>query len=103
EGARAARAALPDAPDLHLWGLDVFGGGWCGCDGCAALTPSDQSLAVCNAAADTVGDDGRIFHLAYHDTLAPPASVRPHPRVWRSSRRANAATRTRSTTPRARR
>jgi Domain of unknown function (DUF4838) len=82
ECARAARAALPDAPDLHLWGLDLFGGGWCGCDGCAALTPSDQSLTVCNAAADTVGDDGRIFHLAYHDTLAPPASVRPHPRVW---------------------
>jgi len=82
ERARAARAALPDASDLHLWGLDLFGGGWCRCEGCAALTPSDQSLAVCNAAADTVDDDGRIFHLAYHDTLAPPTSVRPHPRVW---------------------
>jgi len=80
-GARAARAAI-GAPDLHLWGLDLFGGGWCACAGCAGLTPSDQALLVSNAVADALGDDGRVFHLAYHDTIDPPAVVAPHPRVW---------------------
>src|SRR4029453_4533927 len=53
---------------------------WCACAGCARLTPSDQAVRVCNAAAE--GGGGRIFHLAYHDTLDPPRSERPHPLVW---------------------
>src|SRR5438105_11952911 len=67
ERAAAARAEIPGATDFHLWGLDLLGGGWCGCRGCAPLMPSDQSLVVCNAAAEAMGDGGRIFHLAYHD------------------------------------
>jgi hypothetical protein len=78
--ARIARAHIPGAAGFHLWGLDLLGGGWCACAGCAALSPSDQALRVCNAAAD--GLDGRVFHLAYHDTLEAPRTVRPHPRVW---------------------
>jgi hypothetical protein len=80
ERAAAARAEIPGAIDFHLWGLDLFGGGWCGCAGCTALTPSEQSLVICNAAAEAIGD-GRIFHLAYHDTIEPPARIEPHPRV----------------------
>jgi hypothetical protein len=79
ERARAARAALL-AADLHLWPLDLVGGGWCRCAACAALTPSDQALSVSNHVAE--GSEGRIFHLAYHDTLRPPRTVRPHPSVW---------------------
>jgi Domain of unknown function (DUF4838) len=80
ERARTAYADLPGAAGFHLWGLDLLGGGWCVCTGCARLAASDQALRVCNAAAD--GLDGRIFHLAYHDTLEAPRTVRPHPRVW---------------------
>ncbi|HLY39463.1 MAG TPA: DUF4838 domain-containing protein [Candidatus Binatia bacterium] len=81
ERATTARAEIPGATDFHLWGLDLFGGGWCTCPGCASLTPSDQSLVACNAAAEAMGG-GRIFHLAYHDTIEPPARIAPHPHVW---------------------
>src|SRR5439155_728913 len=62
-------------------GLDLFGGGWCACSGCATLTPSDQALRVAQAVADRLAGAGRIFHLAYHDTLTPPRG-RPGPQVW---------------------
>jgi hypothetical protein len=77
--AAAARAAL-GARDFHLWGLDLFGGGWCACGPCAGLPPSDQALRVANAATGALGD-GTVFHLAYHDTIDPPRTVRPDPRV----------------------
>jgi hypothetical protein len=81
ERALAARAEIPGATDIHLWGLDLFGGGWCACPGCARLSPSDQALLVCNAAAEAIDAAGRVFHLAYHDTLDAP-DLEPHPRVW---------------------
>ncbi|TMA55207.1 MAG: DUF4838 domain-containing protein, partial [Deltaproteobacteria bacterium] len=56
-------------------------GGWCACERCARLAPSDQGLLVCNAVADALAPDVRLFHLAYHDTLPPPESVRPAPGV----------------------
>ncbi|HZP40705.1 MAG TPA: DUF4838 domain-containing protein [Candidatus Binatia bacterium] len=79
--AEAARRDISGATDLHLWGLDLFGGGWCACPACAGLSPSDQALVVANAAADGLAG-GRLWHLAYHDTLPPPRRVRPGPRVW---------------------
>ena len=80
-GVRSARAAA-GSDDLHLWGLDLFGGGWCHCPGCRTLTPSDQALRLANAVADDLSHGERVFHLAYHDTFSPPRSVLPHPRVW---------------------
>ena len=77
--ARDARAAIPGATGLHLWGLDLVGGGWCRCAGCAELSASEQLLAVCNQAVDA---GGRVFHLAYHDTIQPPRRIAPDPRVW---------------------
>jgi hypothetical protein len=82
ERARAARGAIPGASDLHLWGLDLIGGGWCRCPACRGLSPSEQALSVCNAAAEGLDDGARIFHLAYHDTLPPPHAVRPAAAVW---------------------
>jgi len=82
ERAVAARAALPGATDFHLWGLDLAGGGWCACPRCSGLSPADQALKVSNAVADALGPGGRVFHLAYHDTLEPPRAVRPDPRAW---------------------
>src|SRR2546429_3097208 len=72
-----ARAAFAGTTDVHVWGLDAMGGGWCGCDRCRLLTPSDQALLVCNAVAEALGDGVRVFHLAYHDTLEAPRTVRP--------------------------
>jgi hypothetical protein len=81
ERALLARDAMPGRGALHVWGLDLLGGGWCRCPECAALTPSDQALRVCNAVAEG-RDDGRLFHLAYHDTIRAPETVRPGPCVW---------------------
>src|SRR5262249_19934751 len=66
--------------DRHLWGLDVWGGGWCRCAVCAGWTPSEQLLRVCNHVADALGGAG-VYHLAYHDTLRAPRAVRPGPTV----------------------
>jgi hypothetical protein len=73
---------LHAAGDLHLWGLDLVGGGWCNCDACRPLTPSEQALVVSNAVAGDLPVGARVFHLAYHDTLEPPRTVRADARVW---------------------
>ncbi|MEO6397585.1 MAG: DUF4838 domain-containing protein [Tepidiformaceae bacterium] len=68
----------------HLWADDIRGGGWCECPGCAAMTPSDQALHVTNVLAAVLAaqdPQARIAHLAYHDTLLPPTSVRPRANV----------------------
>ncbi len=64
----------------HLWADDILGGGWCSCEGCAALTPSDQALLATNVLAEelaVISPGAVIAHLAYHDTIAPPQTVRP--------------------------
>lgn len=64
----------------HLWADDILGGGWCECAGCAGLTPSDQALLATNVLAEelaSVAPGAVVAHLAYHDTIAPPRSVRP--------------------------
>ena len=77
-GAREFVAAYPGADVYHFWADDIRGGGWCECPGCAALTASDQALIATNAVAEALtGRRVRVAHLAYHDTVAPPASVRP--------------------------
>lgn len=81
DGVRAARAEVC-ADDLHVWGLDLFGGGWCHCPDCIALSPSDQALRLTNAVAATLPSGERVFHLAYHDTIHAPVRVAPDPRVW---------------------
>ncbi|GAB4338088.1 MAG: DUF4838 domain-containing protein [Dehalococcoidia bacterium] len=64
----------------HFWADDIRGGGWCSCDGCRSLSPSDQALIATNAAAEgvaTAAPGTAVAHLAYHDTLRPPASAAP--------------------------
>jgi hypothetical protein len=77
--ARELRALLPHTGSIHVWGHDLWSGGWCACSGCRRLSPSDQALRVGNAVAAGAGVD--VFHLAYHDTIAPPTTVRPDPGV----------------------
>ena len=77
-----ALAAFAGLGDFHLWGLDLLGGGWCACAECAGRSPADQALRACNAVAEALDAGGKVFHLAYHDTLEPPRAVRPDARVW---------------------
>ncbi len=75
---------FPGADIYHLWADDIRGGGWCECDGCAGLTPSDQALRATNVVAEVLAGavpGARIAHLAYHDTLQPPAAVAPNENV----------------------
>ena len=65
---------------------------------CAGLSPSDQALRVATRSAD--GLDADVYHLAYHDTLAPPAVVRSAPARAGGVRAARALLRaSRSTIP----
>ncbi len=70
---------------LHIWGADVFGGGWCHCTHCEKLSPQEQSIVVCNAIAERLENAGvrvPIYYLAYHDTIEPRLRIEPHPMVW---------------------
>ncbi|MEF3274398.1 MAG: DUF4838 domain-containing protein [Chloroflexus sp.] len=73
-------AAEPQASLYHLWPLDRLSGGWCACDNCASLSPTDQSLLLVNTMAEALAASNataRIAFLAYHDTFAPPQQVTP--------------------------
>lgn len=64
----------------HLWADDIRGGGWCECDRCSRLSPSDQALRATNVLAEVlagVAPGAKIAHLAYHDTIEPPSAVEP--------------------------
>lgn len=64
----------------HLWADDITGGGWCSCDDCGRLSPSDQALRATNVLAGVLAEvnpSAVIAHLAYHDTIAPPREPTP--------------------------
>lgn len=69
---------------FHVWPADIPGGGWCFCERCAGLSPSDQSLLVMNALADVLAEvrpGASLAYLSYHDTEAPPR-IEPRPNVF---------------------
>lgn len=69
---------FPGAAVYHFWADDIRGGGWCECAGCGVMSPSDQALLATNAVARALrGSGARVAHLAYHDTVVPPAAVIP--------------------------
>lgn len=77
--------ANPRLGALHLWGADFWEGGWCRCAGCKGLSPSEQSLRVCNAVARRLEERGfphSIYALAYHDTIEPELESAPAERVF---------------------
>jgi hypothetical protein len=84
EGARRFFARFAGCDVYHLWADDLRWGGWCECDGCAELTPSDQALLATNLVAEVLAEvapGARIAHLAYHDTITPPTQVEPRANV----------------------
>jgi len=69
---------------LHIWGADLWHGGWCTCSACAAASVQDQSLRTCNAVARGLAAAGcgrPVCYLAYHDTIEPQLTLRPGPNV----------------------
>jgi hypothetical protein len=48
EAAASARRH-PEMRTLHIWGADLWDGGWCHCTACAGSTVQEQNLRVCNA------------------------------------------------------
>jgi hypothetical protein len=69
----------PEMRVLHVWGADLWHGGWCRCADCGALSAQDQSLRVCNAVAHGLAEAGvarSVCYLAYHDTIDAHVSVR---------------------------
>ena len=76
--------AYPEMSVLHIWGADLWDGGWCHCAACAPFNAQDQSLRVCNAVARALADAGmarRVCYLAYHDTLEAAFTLAPEPDV----------------------
>lgn len=77
--------SLPPTRALHLWGADLWTGGWCHCPRCQVLTPQDQSLRTCNAVARMfarLGIEVPVCYLAYHDTLDAHLHEAPLDNVW---------------------
>ncbi len=75
----------PEMSALHIWGADLWQGGWCRCVACRAVTVQDQSLRVCNAVARTLADAGvarPVCYLAYHDTIDAQVTLRPDDHVY---------------------
>jgi hypothetical protein len=74
----------PEMRVVHIWGADLWHGGWCHCASCAPLSAQDQSLRVCNAVARGLAEAGvarPVCYLAYHDTLDADLTVRPDENV----------------------
>ena len=74
----------PEMRAIHIWGADLWHGGWCHCAECGALSVQDQSLRVCNAVARGLAeaDVARpVCYLAYHDTIDPELTLRPEAHV----------------------
>jgi len=74
----------PEMRVLHIWGADLWDGGWCHCAACAQWNAQDQSLRVCNAVARALADAGvarPVCYLAYHDTLDATFTLAPEPNV----------------------
>ncbi len=76
---------LPKSRFFHVWGADLWKGGWCHCPGCSPLSPQDQSLRVCNAVAVALSRAGYnvpVCYLAYHDTIDAELRETPAENVW---------------------
>jgi hypothetical protein len=74
----------PEMRVVHIWGADLWHGGWCRCADCGALSVQDQGLRVCNAVAHGLAEAGvarPVCYLAYHDTIDPDLSMRPDENV----------------------
>jgi hypothetical protein len=75
----------PEMKVVHIWGADLWRGGWCHCADCRAVSVQDQSLRICNAVARGLGEAALsrpVCYLAYHDTVEADLTLRPEANVF---------------------
>jgi len=68
----------PTTSRYFYWGDD--GRPWCRCPKCRELSPSEQALVIENRICRAMRESGpkaQVAHLAYHNTLVPPKTVKP--------------------------
>ena len=78
-----AKDLRPTTSRYFYWGDD--GKPWCRCAKCRGLSDSDQALLLENRlleALRAVDPKAQIAHLAYANTLDPPAQVAPQPGIF---------------------
>lgn len=71
---------LKYSSDKYYFWRDDIGGMHCHCEQCAELTPSDQTLIICNHMLRGIrrfNKKAKCCYLAYHDTIKPPTKVKP--------------------------
>lgn len=82
-GVAIARTLRPTTGRYFYWGDD--GMPWCRCPKCKGLSDSDQATLLENHLLKALRrHDSRasLAHLAYMNSLSPPAQVRPEPGVF---------------------
>jgi len=80
---RLAQKLRPTTGRYFFWSDD--GAPWCHCPQCRGLSDSEQALVVENHVVEALrrtDERATLAHLAYHNTLQPPAQVKPHPSVF---------------------
>lgn len=74
-----ARKLKYSSHKYYFWRDDIEGK-HCHCQKCADLTPSDQTLILCNHMLRGIrqyDDEAKCCYLAYHDAIEPPTKVKP--------------------------
>lgn len=78
-----ASVLRPTTGRHFFWGDD--GAPWCRCSKCRTYSDSEQALILENAlvtALRKLDRRAQVAHLAYQNTLPPPAQVKPEPGVF---------------------
>ncbi len=80
---RIAQQLKPTTGRYFFWGDD--GKPWCRCQQCKEYSDSDQALLLENHLVRElrrIDSRAQLAHLAYHNTIKPPARVKPDPGVF---------------------
>ena len=85
ERAREVAAVLAPTTGRYFYWTDDAGEK-CHCPRCRDLSFTDQAVltenAIVTALRERVDPSATLAHLAYHETLTPPAAVEPHPALF---------------------
>ncbi|MBQ8578549.1 MAG: DUF4838 domain-containing protein [Clostridia bacterium] len=80
DAARRLTSPLTRPTHRYFFWLDDARGGFCHCEKCRSLSPSDQQMIVTNRilrALKAFDPDASLAYLAYCECAAPPVTVRP--------------------------
>ncbi len=72
EAVKSILDSYPGIHNIHAYFADLEEGGWCSCDRCKDMTPSQQANRLMDYAARRLEEEGydvRLTYVLYHDTL----------------------------------